>query len=662
MSLTMLHAVARKAEALTPDAELLARFAHDRDHCAFEELVRRHGPLVWAVCRQTLPHHADAEDAFQAVFLALVRSAASIRDGRTLPAWLHGVAVRVAARAKRDFARRRTRDHAAALPEADRSVSGAEWESLVSVVHEEVQRLPESERTAFVLCDLEGVSQPDAAARLGCPLGSVSGRLCKARQRLLERLAARGIAPAAVVGIGLTAGSAGALSAKLFDAVKTFPSSPAAASGVAAALARGLTEGVAMRLKLTAAAAVMVAAFGLTGGAVLLSKAEAQPQPPGASGGGGGGTGGAVGQPGAPGKGGGMGGGAGQPGAPGGGGGPGGVPGQFPGPGAAAGGPGGHGGPGMPGMGGFGGGFTVSQATVEHKFVDIGSNREAFEKTITQHGKEGWEFCGSERFDQGRLTLVFKKRKAGDFPFGPAQGMGGGGMGGPGGAMGGFGGPGGFSGMFGGGGIGGAVGGTEARVFHVANGKADAIAKAVNEAYPKAIKVIGEPRTNMVIVVADSAMMKQIAATIDGLDGKPGDRPGRGPAGGGTGAGPSGPPPGAGGLGGMSVPGGPPGGMGMGPGPVGSGPGAGGGFGPMGGGGRPGFGGGPPAGAGLNVITLKHATADETAVLLKKVFPAAEVTADSRTNQLIVRADAKTLEELQALLTKLDVQVPGRAK
>src|SRR3954468_7767424 len=128
MTPTLLHAVARKAEAITPDAELLSRYLREQDQSAFEELVRRHGPLVWAVCRQMLPHHADAEDAFQAVFLALVNSAPSIRDGRTLPAWLHGVAVRIAMRARREFARRRERDRAAARPEADRSVPGAAWE------------------------------------------------------------------------------------------------------------------------------------------------------------------------------------------------------------------------------------------------------------------------------------------------------------------------------------------------------------------------------------------------------------------------------------------------------------------------------------------------------------------------------------------------------
>src|SRR5688500_10540362 len=107
---TVLHAVARKAEAATPDSELLGRFVRERNERAFEELVRRHGPLVWAVCRQVLPCDSDAEDAFQAVFLTLVNSAANIRDARAVSAWLHGTAVRVATRARRGIARRQARE------------------------------------------------------------------------------------------------------------------------------------------------------------------------------------------------------------------------------------------------------------------------------------------------------------------------------------------------------------------------------------------------------------------------------------------------------------------------------------------------------------------------------------------------------------------------
>src|SRR5262245_9599678 len=456
MTSTLLFAVARKAEALTPDAELLERFIGEKDQLAFEELVRRHGPLVWGVCRNLLPHHADAEDAFQAVFLALVRSARSIRDGRTVPAWLHGVAVRVATRLKRTAVRRRQREQIASVPEADRPVPDAAWESLVAAVHEEVQCLPEAERTAFVLCDLQGVPQADAATRLGWPLGSLSGRLCKARQRLLEKLTARGVAPGVVVGIGITAGSASAVPASLFDVVKVFPASPTAASIAATALARGLTEGLTMRAKLMVVTAVVVAAFGLTGGAMVLSKADAQPTVP--SGGGGGGSGGGSAPVGAP-----PGAGVGGPGVPGA---PGGAP---PGVGGLPGSP--DGGPGaLPGGGGAGG-FAVGPAAWEYKFVDVKNDRKAFEKAIVEQGKDGWEFCSSERFAQNDLVLVFKKRKGGDFPFGGGGGgrfggFGAGGFDGPGigGAWRGFSPGGGFD--FGGGG-----GEVEAGVFKVMDGK-----------------------------------------------------------------------------------------------------------------------------------------------------------------------------------------------
>jgi RNA polymerase sigma factor (sigma-70 family) len=565
MTQTLLHAVARKAEAITPDADLLARYARERDHPAFEELVRRHGPLVWAVCRNLLPHHADAEDAFQAVFLALVRSAASIRDGRTVPAWLHGVAVRIATRARREFARRRARERTAAMPEAERPVPDVAWESLVATVHEEIQRLPEAERTAFVLCDLQGVSQADAAARLGWPLGSVSGRLCKARQRLLDRLAARGVAPAAVVGIGLTAGAASAVPAKLFDVVKVFPSSPGAASTVVVALARGLTEGVTMRMKLTAAAAVMVAAIGLTGGAMVLSKADAQP-PGGAPPMGGGGIGG-------------FGGGGAPPGGP----------------------PPMGGGGGLPGMMGMGmAGF--APANWDYKFVDVKSDRKEFEKVITQHGKEGWEFCSSERFGQGELVLVFKKSKGvvgfGGGGFGGAGGGGGMGMGGPGVPLG----PG---GGFGGGGQ------NQFEVFQLKHASAADVVTALQKAFPKVnLKAVAEKMSNSVVIVsADPASMKDIAKFITELDAK--DRPKPGPAGGAGGA-----------------PGGPMGGV------------------PK------------PAESAINIFNLKFAKAEEMVTVMKKLYPNADMTADPRTNTVIVRADVDTLGELRALMARLDVEVP----
>src|SRR5690349_18999744 len=89
------------------DRELLERFAARRDEAAFEILIRRHGPMVLGVCRQVLKNANDADDAFQATFLVLVRKAKTIRVENSLSPWLYGVAYRVAARARAASVRRR---------------------------------------------------------------------------------------------------------------------------------------------------------------------------------------------------------------------------------------------------------------------------------------------------------------------------------------------------------------------------------------------------------------------------------------------------------------------------------------------------------------------------------------------------------------------------
>jgi RNA polymerase sigma factor (sigma-70 family) len=369
VSTKLLLTVARLANASIPDVDLLTRFTENRDEQAFEELVRRHGPLVWSVCRHLLPQHADAEDAFQAVFLALVQSADPGRLGKALPAWLHGVAVRVAAKVKRAAVRRQRRERRASVPEADRSVPDGAWSALLTAVHEEVQRLPDAERTAFVLCDLEGVGQPDAAVRLGWPLGTLTGRLCKARKRLLEKLTRRGIAPA-VLALGGLAGSAGTVPAGLVKQVCCFPATGAGVSATVAELARGLVEGITMRMKVLAVTLLVVGVLGLAGRAIVLSRVDAQPQPRADRG--------RLSQE------------------------------------ALPDGPIKESGPlsGMapPGMGG------VASPGWEYKFVD-GKNmdREAFEKELAHLGGEGWEFVSSERLrggnEQLQTVLVFKRAR-----------------------------------------------------------------------------------------------------------------------------------------------------------------------------------------------------------------------------------------------------------
>ncbi len=706
MTLALLHAVIRVVDARITDADLLAQFVRSRDEPAFEELVRRHGPLVWSVCRQLLPHHADAEDAFQAVFLALIQGAGSIRTGQALPAWLHGVAVRVAEKSKRTSGRRRQREARAAVLEADQPVPDATWAALMTAVHEEVQQLPDSERAAFVLCDLEGVRQPDAAAQLGWPLGTLSGRLCKARQRLIDQLTRRGIVPG-VLAIGGLAGSAGVVPAALVAKVSSFPS--AIASGVSstvAGLARGLVGGVTMRTKLMTMALLVAGAVGLTGGSMILSQADAQNS--GGSGGGssssgGQGGGGAVKASGSssaqPGTG---GGGQGAPGASGSSTSPGGDPRMSSGGGVFI-------GPGMPPGGGQGGVVIAGGGTTtwDYKFIDLKSDdRDLFEKEIKQAGTQGWEFCGSERLrkanDGTQLVLVFKKHHGGEVQFGHFSGglggMGGsgamgGGFGGGRPGMGGFSGPPGMEGGFFGVPPGGLPGGKAApgdpkadsvlRVIKLKNASAADVAAALSTAFGNKLNgavIVAEPVSNTILVKANSDLFKEITKIIEELD-DAGSKPAgpMGPGGPGKGGPNSGPkvPDGPGGRGGSmsgrsSSGGFGPGGPGSMGGPPGSGgPGNPGSFGPGGPGsmgpGPGGFGPGGSAGSGspssvsrISVLSLKYAKAEEIALVLKKVFPDVQITADPRTNQLILRASEESTLEVAKLLQQLDVNTPSK--
>src|SRR5438132_6254196 len=98
----------RQGAGLT-DAELLDAYAGRQDEASFEALVRRHGPMVLGVCRRVLRDAHDAEDAFQATFLVLVRRAAAVPRA-SVGNWLYGVAYRTALGARRAAARRRARE------------------------------------------------------------------------------------------------------------------------------------------------------------------------------------------------------------------------------------------------------------------------------------------------------------------------------------------------------------------------------------------------------------------------------------------------------------------------------------------------------------------------------------------------------------------------
>ncbi len=174
------------------DSQLLDYFVRKRDSAAFRSLVLRHGPAVLQVCRGVLQDPHEAEDAFQATFLVLVRKAPSIEDPQSLGGWLRGVAYRTALRARCHAARRRVIERT----RADISLAAHSHEELApelrQMIREELDRLPDSYRQPVTLCYMEGLTHQEAARRLGWPLGTVKVRLVRGRRLLRERLDRRG--------------------------------------------------------------------------------------------------------------------------------------------------------------------------------------------------------------------------------------------------------------------------------------------------------------------------------------------------------------------------------------------------------------------------------------------------------------------------------------
>ena len=179
-----------------PDDRLLDAFVRTRDESAFAELVARHGPMVYAVCRRVTGHAHDAEDAFQAAFLVLASKGASVRQQGSLASWLYQVAYRIALKARADAARRRvleTQGRDMPEPNLPPDLGG---EELRPVLDEELSRLAEKYRAPLVLHYFEGKTLEQAAHELGWPVGSMSRRLHRGRALLrtgfrLEEAAAR---------------------------------------------------------------------------------------------------------------------------------------------------------------------------------------------------------------------------------------------------------------------------------------------------------------------------------------------------------------------------------------------------------------------------------------------------------------------------------------
>jgi RNA polymerase sigma factor (sigma-70 family) len=234
------------------DGQLLDRFVGGRDRLALEALVCRHAPLVWGVCRRTLAHHDQAEDAFQATFLVFVRRAASIRSPELLPNWLYRVAHKTACKARQMAGKRSVREPQMPPmpePQAVESRDGGFGPEQRQMLDEELSRLPEKYRAAIVLCDLEGRTRTEAARTLRVPEGTVASRLARGRALLARRLTRRGLGLSATSVAGAWSEQASgavpaALLANTVEAAGLLAAGEAVTAGLVSAGVLPLAEGV----------------------------------------------------------------------------------------------------------------------------------------------------------------------------------------------------------------------------------------------------------------------------------------------------------------------------------------------------------------------------------------------------------------------------------
>jgi len=267
---------------IASDAELLQRFLVDRQDEVFAQLVQRHGPMVWGLCRRLLHHHADAEDAFRATFLTLFQHAGRIQKQTSLASWLYGVACRIASKFKRTRVRAQQRELKQARPEEQ--AEDTSWDQTIrDIMDAELARLPAHYREPLLLCYLQGQSQALAAQTLGWPIGTVAGRLSRAKELLRSRLIRRGVAPAVAAGMSFDLAQAH-LPSELLE--KTLHTIHTGGTSTVALLTKGavttmlltkwLTAGV-MGIALTLGAGWCYSAFSMQGDGKKEAAIDSQP-------------------------------------------------------------------------------------------------------------------------------------------------------------------------------------------------------------------------------------------------------------------------------------------------------------------------------------------------------------------------------------------------
>jgi RNA polymerase sigma factor (sigma-70 family) len=268
------------------DAELLERYVVSREPAAVEALIRRHGGMVWGVCCRLLHNFHDAEDAFQATFLVLLRRAGCVAPRELVANWLYGVACQTALKARASAAKRRTREKQVLEMPQPEAAEQKTWSDLQPLLDKELSRLPQRQRAVILLCDLEGKTRKQAARQLGVPEGSVAGWLARGRTTLAKRLSRRGLmlsggALATLMSQSATAGVPATVLAATVKVAGLAATEPAVATGLVsasvAALADGVVKTMLLRKLKTFATVLLAAAVLIAGKPVYNTLAEPTP-------------------------------------------------------------------------------------------------------------------------------------------------------------------------------------------------------------------------------------------------------------------------------------------------------------------------------------------------------------------------------------------------
>jgi RNA polymerase sigma factor (sigma-70 family) len=279
------RAVLASGEADLTDGQLLECFVSRRDDATAAALVRRHAPMVWGVCRRVLGNDSDAEDAFQATFLVLVRKAASIMPREMVANWLYGVAHQTALKARGTRTKRQAREKQVnEMPEPEAITEPDHWGDLQPLLDQELSRLADKYRLVIVLCDLEGKTRKDVARQLNKPEGTIASRLATARAMLAKRLARHGLAVSSGALAGLlsqntaSAGVPISVVSSTIKAASLLAAGQAAIPGVTSPKVAALTEGVLQTMLLSKLrkqlVALLLAAILVSGTGLVLSHAN----------------------------------------------------------------------------------------------------------------------------------------------------------------------------------------------------------------------------------------------------------------------------------------------------------------------------------------------------------------------------------------------------